>query len=659
MLRQRMHRVRSRLGKWAWGLAAVSLAVTASVPARASLTARFDSEVSEVQRHEATDLIWGNGGKGPYKLSQRPIVPGTVSVRLNGAYELLPADYHVDYAAGTITFTTALSKDHIARVAYTYRPGGTGAGMEVASGPLSLNLAELQMGAGINSTVKLVGAWRATNSSQAPLTAIGVGLDTRVGSRTRVSSLIAVTPRSAQDGAGGDATGMQIAAETETKRAKARASYLRTGEAFAGAKDYRWQQGIEKLDLSGTYALTSRLSAQTAYQRTEEAADGQTARVKTLLSNALTADITPLSRLTLRRQEEEVSAPGDSESTKITERVQLDQRIGKMGTAQVHHEVMVDGSGSEEQTTQTTGMKLDARVTNSTRVVAQRLETRAEDQEPAIQTQVALSAGISGGKIKFEGEYLEHERPGLAAEEIQGARVEATPLGGVKIGGGVRQLQTGEQVQLQKHAQIEVRAPAGILLAGRLQEQTDGTGNMLGLVRAVDATMKPLQGIEMSGTYKEREERDQRGPFTRSLRIRLAPVKFLQLTGGLIQNPEEQGVVLQERRRTMGLRSELGWFTFTGDLAQRYDGSARPLAEELRLGMTLNLSAYDRLFTTYKVAEETGATALTTVHYGIGYSRRVANALDLSLESELLERLDENRTEEDEVRARASLNMRF
>ncbi|HOJ20250.1 MAG TPA: hypothetical protein PLY56_01840, partial [Armatimonadota bacterium] len=121
----------------------------------------------------------------------------------------------------------------------------------------------------------------------------------------------------------------------------------------------------------------------------------------------------------------------------------------------------------------------------------------------------------------------------------------------------------------------------------------------------------------------------------------------------------EQGVVLQERRRTMGLRSELGWLTFTGDLAQRYDGSARPLAEELRLGMTLNLSAYDRLFTTYKVAEETGATALTTVHYGIGYSRRVANALDLSLESELLERLDENRTEEDEVRARASLNMRF
>lgn len=654
-----MHRVRSPLGKWAWGLIAVSLVIAASVPARASLSARFGGEVAEVQRHAATDLIWGNGGKGPYKLSHRPIVPGTLSVRLNGARELLPADYHVDHAAGTITFTTALSKDHIARVAYTYRPGGTGAAMEVASGPLSLNLAELQVGAGINSTVKLVGAWRATDPGEVPLTAVGVGLDTQVGSHTRVSSLIAVTPRSAQNGVGGDTTGMQIAAETATRRAKARASYLRTGEAFAGAKDYQWQQGIEKLDLSGAYALSSRLSAQTEYQRTEEAADGQTARVKTLLSNALTADITPLSRLTLRRHEEEVSAPGDSESTKVSERVQLDQRLGKMGTAQVHHEVMVDGRGSEEQTTQTTGMKLDARVTNSTRVVAQRLETRAEEQEPAIKTQVALSAGVSGGKIKFEGEYSEHERPGLAAEEIQGARVEATPLGGVKIGGGVRQLQTGAQVELQKHAQVEVRAPAGIQLAGRFQEQTDGAGNKLGLVRAVDASMKPLRGIEMSGTYKEREERDQRGPFTRGLRIRLAPVKFLQLTGGLIQNPEEEGVVVQERRRTMGLRSELGWLTFTGDLAQRFDVSARPLAEELRLGMTLNLSAYDLLFTTYKVAEETGAAALTTIHYGFGYSRRVANSLDLSLESELLERLGENSTEEDEVRARASLNMRF
>ncbi len=51
---------------------------------------------SGLQYESAFDLVWGNGSKGPYSLSRQAVVPGSVTVRLNGNRELLPADYQLD-----------------------------------------------------------------------------------------------------------------------------------------------------------------------------------------------------------------------------------------------------------------------------------------------------------------------------------------------------------------------------------------------------------------------------------------------------------------------------------------------------------------------------------------------------------------------------------
>lgn len=616
---------------------------------------------SGLQYESAFDLVWGNGSKGPYSLSRQAVVPGSVTVRLNGNRELLPADYQLDHVAGKITFTQPLDAQSIARVDYAYDKTKSAVNVIPLNAPLSLDVAQMQMGGMMSSTLRLSSVWRPDAGGAAEMAAVGMGLDAKIGSRTQLGTILALSPNAEGSGLNTlDAAALQLTGQTTLQRMQANVKYARTGAAFGAAQEYGLTSGIELLDLATTYTLSPSLSARSGLQRTEELSTGGAwTRRTTQINHVLTANLSPASRLTLARNTQQVEMPEGLARDAVTDQIVLEQRLGKATTAWLRREIAVVEADGSEQTTALTGLKLDTQLAANTRIVAERVEAQTEDLDPAVSTQVDLTTG--NNRMKLQGQFAQKEGPGLTPEEVHTARVEATPLGGLKIGGGVQQRFTGTNEQLLKDALVELNPLAGFQIVGRLNEQADGSGLTVGLVRSVDARLRPFQALELSGTYKEREQGQQAGPLTRGLNVSLAPAKYFQLTGGLIENPEEEGLVRAEERRTLGLRSDIGAFSLSGSYAQRLTTASLPLAEELQVGLAIRLSPHDRLFSSYKIASDLGNTQLSTAHYGFGYNRSVGNTFGLSLEGEYLQRIGDSlgSSERGEARAKAGINARF
>ncbi|AZR74198.1 hypothetical protein BBF96_12795 [Anoxybacter fermentans] len=69
------------------------------------------------------DKIKGNGSRGPYNLSNSPIIPGSESLYWNGV-KLTKEEYQLDYQTGVVFLNRPLLTDEEIEVSYTYQPGG-------------------------------------------------------------------------------------------------------------------------------------------------------------------------------------------------------------------------------------------------------------------------------------------------------------------------------------------------------------------------------------------------------------------------------------------------------------------------------------------------------------------------------------------------------
>lgn len=646
-------------------LVIVALAVSAWAPARAALDTSLMAESLSVARNRASDLVWGRNTKGPYTLSRRLITPGSETVYVNGARAFRPADYQIDYTAGTITFAYPLPSGQVARVDYVFDPKKSTPNLRPLTTPLSLDLAELRLGTLLQSTLQFNGVWKMPESGTPTMSAIGMGLSSQLGQSTRVSSLFAFTPRSAREGKAEDdwdAASVQVSAETHLKAMQARANFLRTGRAFAAAKEYKQKKGTQLVDLSTAYTFNKNLVARSSLQRTEELASEREkpSRVTTVMAHEVAATVSPSSKVTLGRTARQVETGGQIASSSSVDRVQLDQRLGQKASAQVRHEVATNEAAGKAEAVATTGVKMEAHLTPGTRVTAERVEARAEEKGPAASTQVGVVTAVPGG-LRLEGRYAQSQAPDKAPEEVRMAKVEAAPLKGLTVGGGVVQQQVGTQETIQKQANVEVKSRLGLQVAGRFQSQADEQGRASSIVRHLDARLKPMRSLEVGGIYTDREQQHGQGPLTRGLSVTFSPLSRLQISGSVTENPEEQGKVRPEERRSVNLRSHLGALQLTGGYSQRLTTANDPIATELEIGLALQIGKYDRLFGSYKVAEQFQAKALATQHYRLGYTRWIGNTFGLSLEGEYLRTLENNQplSDRSEARAKAGLNMRF
>ncbi|MDH7568513.1 MAG: hypothetical protein QHJ73_02860 [Armatimonadota bacterium] len=655
--------MRSAKGATLAALMALAWLLGSWSPARAEVAGSQVAETISLRRDRASDTIRGRNTRGPYTLSRRMILPGSETVYVNGARAFRLSDYQIDYVAGVITFAYPLPTGQSARVEYAFDAKKSVPNLRPLSTPLSLDLAELNLGPLARSTLQFNGMWSMPEQGQPLLTAIGMGMDTKIGSTTQVTSRFAFTPRSARerrDTSDAEASSLQIAAQTDLKGLQARVNYMRTGRAFAAAKEYKLNRGVEVFDIATAYALNKDLLAKSSLRRTEELGDGgKPVRATTTATHEVTAVLSPSSRLTVARNSQQVSTSDQTEQSTVSDRVQLEQKLGEKTTAQVRHEVSTAEKGNVAQATETTALRLDSQLKPGTRITAERVETRVEEQDPLVKTQVGLTTAGPAG-LKLEGRFAQVEGPGGATQETHAARVEAAPVGGLKLSGGVTR-QLSEQERLQKDAAVEVKSYLGLQLVGRLSVEKDGSGSTLSLMRRLEARMNPSRALEVSGHYIDREQQRQAGPLTRGVSVVLAPTRFLQLSGSFVENPEEKGTITPEEQRRLGVRSDLGALTLTGGYSQRLSPNTQTLMEELDLGLALQISKYDRLFGGYKLAERAQGTLLATHTYRFGYTRQMGSVFGLSLEGEYLRHEQDNRTlsGKDEARARAGINARF
>lgn len=632
------------------------------LPASAEVTPVFMAQSVSARPDGATDALLGQDSKGPYMLSRQMILPGSETVTVDGR-RVLPPAYQVDYNAGTLLFDAPLSKGQVARVDYTFDAKTSKANFRPPSAPLSLDVAHLELGPLGQSTVQFSGAYKVDQNAPT-VTALGMGLNTQIGGATQVGALFALSPRTTgTDRAGSDldASGMQVTAATTLGAMQAKMKYVRTGSAFAAAQQYQWQQGLQLFDVSTSYSVGKWLVARSSLQRSETLGlNGASGPATTTTQHEVVASLTPTSKLTLGHSEQDVAAPDAAGKTSTTDRVQLDQQLGGIATAQLRHEIAVADDGKDAKTTETTGVKIDAKVPGATHITAERVEAKAEDKTPAINTQVGLSTGV-GSALQLEGKYAQQLAPGQDPQETKSARLVAAPVNGLKIGGGVTQTLAGTQEQVGKDASVELKSYAGLQLTGRFASLEDSEGHPLSITRSLDARLKPFQALEVSGTYKERERDSQSGPLTRGLKVSLAPVQFLQLTGSVVRNPEENSQVLEEERRAVGLRSNLGPLTLAGDYSQRLALDSTPIAREMEFSLGIQLTRYDRFFSAYRLGEQMSGDPLQTARYRVGYTRSLGSTFGLSIEGEYLQYQQGDRIlwDQNEARAKAGLEARF
>jgi hypothetical protein len=177
-------------------------------------------------------------------LNWKQIDPESDVVVLNGSTLRRGEDYTIDPNGGVVAFTQALTQGTIARVNYRVTAGKAVQNNGGISVPLNLTLMERS-----GRSLGLTGMLKQGNgtSSNPGVTVVGMNMATEVGSVSKLTSQFMMS--SLDDGGAGDKgdfwdrSALNLGNDMKYGDIQVKTSLIRTGQNFAGAKDYNLKQG--------------------------------------------------------------------------------------------------------------------------------------------------------------------------------------------------------------------------------------------------------------------------------------------------------------------------------------------------------------------------------------------------------------------------------
>ncbi|HET6384061.1 MAG TPA: hypothetical protein VFJ58_11780 [Armatimonadota bacterium] len=154
--------------------------------------------------------------------------------------------------------------------------------------------------------------------------------------------------------------------------------------------------------------------------------------------------------------------------------------------------------------------------------------------------------------------------------------------------------------------------------------------------RSLDASLKPITAIQLSGQYIDRTASASEVPDTAVFSVGLHPSKLLNLNGAYTQTPlDAKGNPIPGIGRSVGVTSRLGLFDLTGKYSlDDPNGPAPPiLSRQMSLG--LNFGAGARLFGSYESSTQKLSPDGGLYLYSVGFSEKMGDIFNLSLSGQV------------------------
>jgi hypothetical protein len=260
--------------------------------------------------------------------------------------------------------------------------------------------------------------------------------------------------------------------------------------------------------------------------------------------------------------------------------------------------------------------------------------------------------------MKVEGTYSEKQVIQGDNELQRGVRVEAQPAGFLKVSAGIGEKETGAQLATSREAGVEIGAGDKVSLKSSIRQCFDGPAATL--VTDCSGAVKPVDGIELAGAYKDRQSTIAEELQSKMLRVAIGQANAFRLTGQYVYNPEDnQGKVERSLCQGLGLEMSLGRLGLCGSLRQKDEYLIGRLSFEKEIQLKLAIFRYGRLTTGWKLAEALAATEDAITTYSFGYTHMIGSSFNLSVMGELMRSQREAVLADEEYKATAKIGINF
>lgn len=669
-----------------------------------------------------TDVFIGKDTKGPYVLNWNNVETDSEMVIVSGRKLTRGQDYTIDYASGAIAFSEPLPQDAIIRVTYKGLPEkskSTGGGL---GAPLSARLLESDK-ISLDATGFYRGAGAATAREGTSVFGLSSSMKLRQDSDISSTFLITNGPLSQNGETPGllDRAALKLGAATNIGGLSFKGSLARVGDQFGGSKEYGLQHAKELLDLSAAMGKpTDVVYASFSYKEQEDIGGAQKGAMQSTSEQKVVLNLLDESKVTVSRAANERETANGAASGTTTDVIQLDQGLGQKTTATASMqmaETNTGGSTSETKTsrvalqssaidkvqfqggvtwkdsgqagtetgvdlgmrvTPTGKMSVDAnysnvdsdvsgqRTTTGLRIAANpldRTELVADFSTLETDTGGQIAAGVKVAtrpveQMKVEASYAGKQIVDGADEQQRALKVEGVAANYVKISAGLGEKEIGEQQQFSKEAAVEVAPNDRLRLATGYKMSGDGENE--NTTRDYSGMLKPVQNVEVSGSYRNRDYAGNDELNSRALRLALGQAGVFRLTGQYAYNPEDNNGNVQRFSSTaLGIEMRVGILGITGAYTEKDEYVANSLSQEKQVGLSVPIFGYGKLSTGFRLAQAFALSEQDTYTYSIGYTHIIGSSFSLSLTGELTRLEAESLVPQDEYKATAKLGMKF
>lgn len=635
-----------------------------------------------------TDVIVGRNNKGPYHLSWTEIDPKSVVAVINGR-TLGRDEYAIDTSKGTVSFSAVLLRDALVRFTYSLTPKSKkNAGN--TSIPVTLKLLSKD-----DANLQITGLHVAADpgNPNAGKTIIGLSGE-RAWSAGKVNSqLLTSQDNDAPDrdqGSAMDRSVLKVGAEAGNGPLKFTGSLLNAGEKFSGEKEFGIAAGRQESDFAVRFNPGKRVEAAASMKTVEDTAGKNKGSGSVVHEQTLALTPSDATRVSLSHTVKEThTAAADSEKKTQTSRLNVDQQIGDTTKASLTMEnTTVDASGKSEDTSiqkLSVASKPVEQVNISAHVQQKNSDSAGEEFSAAAVVQVkpgnqmAIEAAHSTVQSSVSGVATDTSvavkalAPGNT--EIKAALVEKSardldkyqrdislvsrPTGYARITGVFSQKGINDQDHVTTGAALELTPFSHTRLGGGYTYIDNGASVLR--ISDFSASSRPWNFLEFSGSYRDREARQDNAVDSTVVKLALAPRKSFSLTAAYQSNPEnEKGEIQPHDLSTIGARMRFGTVGLSAEVSKREDRRLMQESEERSIGLELPAFGTGRLTTGYRMARLFGSAETGTDTYTLGFRRDIGSTFNLLLSGRYTQykgaTADPNRAE---YGADASLGIRF
>lgn len=671
------------------GFASVCLCLLISAPSAAQLISSSDARsIAQPALDAITDVFIGKNTKGPYVLSWNNVAPEGEMVIVSGRKLLRGPDYTIDYTSGAVAFSEYVPHDAIIRVTYNGTPGksaATGGGMNI---PVSARLLS-----GEKASLDATGFYKGGGATGG-VSVLGLSGNVKPNDKSNFSSsFLIANGAEGKDGQNTDLldrSAMKLGASTSVGALQFKGSLSRSGEQFAASNQYGLQHAKELLDLGATWGKTTdTVYASFTYREQEDLAGAGQGATQTASEQKVVLNLADDRRVTLSRSENEKVSPNGPGNAATTDLLRIEQGFGQKTKATASLETTETTFGASTTAVKTSRVALQSSAIDNVQltggvvwkdseqvggemgvdfginaVPTDRINIDAsysnlvpDNDSEQTRTAVRVAANPTG-RMRLEATYAGMQIANGTDEQQRAVRVEAQPAGYMKLSAGLREEETGTETRTNREAAIELAPSSRVRIATAFRELENGPNSSI--IRDYSGTVKPVDFLEVSGIYRNRETIGADGINTKDLKLALGPWDTFKLTGQYAYNPEDnKGNVQRYSSATLGVQMRLGIVGITGGYTERDDYMVSRLSAEKEVGLHLPIFGGGRLSTGYKIAEILAEAEQATETFSIGYTHIIGSSFSLSLSGELTKYDYQSMLPQEEYKASAKLGVKF